>query len=378
MNYRRILVIGNYLPDQQESMIRFAYLLHKIYSKSGQVSVMAPLCFISSVPFLPKFVRKYLSYIDKLFIFPLLLLILRRRFDIVHIADHSNAFYSFCFPRACCVVTCHDLLAVRGALGDTTAFSQTSPIGIWLQRLIVAGLRHASAIVFVSRATSDDFHKIVGKPPHQRHTVIPNSLNAPFNPNFDSIYLTEAEVQQLPQQPYLLMVGSSQPRKNRTLALQLLNFMGTSSPYILVFAGAPLTLEEKLFQQNSELGSRVVSIANPSHGLLNRLYCQAHALLFPSFSEGFGWPIVEAQACLCPVIASTTTSIPEVAGNGALFSHPRDIATFAEHVLALENPAVRSNLICKGQTNMCRFDHDIIANAYRCFASQNADGFCIS
>lgn len=373
MNNRRILVISNYLPDQQESMIRFASLLQKIYSECGQVSVKSALCLISSIPLLPKLVRKYLSYIDKLFLFPLSLLMLRRRFDIVHIADHSNAFYSFCFPRECCIVTCHDMLAVRGAFGDSTAFSQTSPIGIWLQRFIVAGLRRASAIVFVSRVTADDFHKIVGKPPHQRHIVIPNSLNAPFNPYFDSLCLSEAEVIQLPLQPYLLMVGSSQPRKNRTLALQLLNFMGTSSPYFLVFAGAPLTPEESFFIQNNELGSRVVSIVHPSHALLNRLYCQAHALLFPSFSEGFGWPIVEAQACLCPVIASTTTSIPEVAGNGALFSHPRDIATFAKHVLALENPAVRSNLIRIGQSNMGRFDYDVIANAYRCFAFQNVD-----
>ena len=111
------------------------------------------------------------------------------------------------------------------------------------------------------------------------------------------------------------MVGSSHPRKNRTLALQLLEHLGPSSPYMVVFAGAPLTVAHQTFRACHPLGDRLISIEEPSHALLNRLYCHAHALLFPSFSEGFGWPLVEAQTCHCPVIASPTTSIPEVAGD---------------------------------------------------------------
>ena len=138
----------------------------------------------------------------------------------------------------------------------------------------------------------------------------------------------------------------------------------------MVFAGAPFTSSEQAFHNNHPLGSRLLSIPRPTHALLNRLYCQAHALLFPSFSEGFGWPLVEAQTCCCPVIASTTTSIPEVAGDGALYAEPTDVASFASHVRALEDPTERARLIALGLNNTRRYDADVVAEAYRRFAFQ--------
>jgi glycosyltransferase involved in cell wall biosynthesis len=115
-----------------------------------------------------------------------------------------------------------------------------------------------------------------------------------------------------------------------------------------------------------------MSITHPSHALLNRLYCQAHALLFPSFAEGFGWPLVEAQTCRCPVIASGTTSIPEVAGDGALYANPTDVDTFAAHVRTLEDPAARANMIHRGLANLHRYDLEVVADAYRLFAIQHS------
>ena len=366
--FRRVLVVGNYLPDRQQSMLRFADLLLTIYSQSSQVVLVNPPAFIARMPGLPPVVSKYFAYIDKLLIFPVWLAFRARSFDLVHIADHSNAFYSFCFPRRKSLVTCHDLLAMRGALGDAASACEASPIGIWMQRLIMIGLRHSAAIAFDSEATLKDFNEIIGYPSSQRHAVIPIPLNAPFNSNVDAFPLNSFEQDQLPQQPYLLMVGSALPRKNRFLALKLLELLGQSSPYMLVFAGAALTSKEQYFHHNHLLGSRLLSIPSPSHALLNRLYCQAHALLFPSFAEGFGWPLVEAQTCSCPVIASTTTSIPEVAGKGALYAEPTDVASFAEHVRTLENPTDRARLISLGLSNTRRYDVDIVADAYLRFA----------
>jgi glycosyltransferase involved in cell wall biosynthesis len=288
----------------------------------------------------------------------------------VHIADHGNAYYSFCCPRHKSIVTCHDLLAMRAALGDATAACEASPIGIWLQRLIMAGLRRTGAVAFDSNATFDDFNRLIGNPRHQRHSVIPIPLNAPFTPDPDAFSLTLSEAEQIPQKPYLLMVGSALPRKNRALALKLLDWLGAASPYRLVFAGDLLTEAETSFRVSHSLGDRLISIERPSHALLNRLYCQAHALLFPSFSEGFGWPLVEAQTCHCPVIASPTTSIPEVAGDGALFAEPTDVEGFAGHVRTLEEPAVRAQLINRGIANTRRFAFEVAADDYRRFASQ--------
>jgi glycosyltransferase involved in cell wall biosynthesis len=364
----RILVIGNYPADRQQSMARFAQLLVRIYKSDSKVSLVFPAIFVNRFPCLPKTLRKYLGYIDKLILFPIWLSLKSHSWDLVHIADHSNSYYSFCFPPSRCIVTCHDLLAMRGSFGDPAAACSASRIGIWLQRLIKAGLRRPQSIVFDSYATFEDFKHQIGISPRQRHTVIPLSLNARFTPNADLNLLSFEELEQLPPRPYLLMVGSALPRKNRILALQLLVLLGEVSHYSLVFAGAPLSEDELIFSKTHPLGSRLFSIVGPSHLLLNSLYCHAHALVFPSFSEGFGWPLLEAQACSCPVIASTTTSIPEVAGAAALFAEPTDVGLFAAHVRTLENPILRDEYIRMGHVNLLRFKPEIVAESYRSFA----------
>ena len=366
----RILVIGNYPADHQQSMIRFAELLVRIYRPQAEVRLTCPPVLVTRLPGLPAVARKYLAYIDKLLFFPLWLALRARSYDLIHIADHSNAFYAFCCSPSRCLVTCHDLLAVRGAMGDATAACSASAFGLWLQRLIMAGLRRSGAIAFDSKATYGDFQRLGGGPPSQRHAVIPIPLNAPFTADAAAFHLSEAEQALLPTGPYLLMVGSALPRKNRALALQLLERLGTSSPFRLVLAGEPLAPAEQVFRATHPLGDRLLPITRPSHALLNRLYCQAHALLFPSLAEGFGWPLLEAQACDCPVIASTTTSIPEVAGSAALYADPYDVAIFADHVLELLNPAERARLIQLGHQNLRRFAPEVISAAYRRFAFQ--------
>ena len=368
--HRRVLVVGNYSLDQLQSMIRFADLLVSIYSQNNQVVLIKPRGIFGRLPGLPSVVVKYLAYVDKLLVFPFWLAIRARTFDLVHIADHGNSFYCFCFPRQKSLITCHDLLAMRSAFGDSSTAVTTSPIGIWLQRLIKTGLQRAGAVVCDSQATFQDFQQIIGSQPHQRQSVIPIPLNAPFCPNYNAFPLIYGEEYQMPEMPYLLMVGSAHPRKNRALALQLLEFLGPDGHYQVVFAGAPFTPGEQAFHKNHQLGSRLLSIPRPTHALLNRLYCQAHALLFPSFSEGFGWPLVEAQTCCCPVIASLTTSIPEVAGDGALYAEPTDVASFAEHVRTLEDPTERARLTQLGIMNTCRYDKEVVGEAYRRFAFQ--------
>ena len=108
---RRILVVGNYPADQQQSMIRFAHLLVSLYQPYAQVHLIQPFVLVTRLPGLPAVARKYLAYIDKLLLFPLWLALRARSYEMVHIADHSNAFYAFCCPQKRCIVTCHDLLA---------------------------------------------------------------------------------------------------------------------------------------------------------------------------------------------------------------------------------------------------------------------------
>lgn len=364
----RILVIGSYLPEQLQSMDRYTLLLAKLYRPYGHVTVWRPLGIFSRLFYLSPLARKYMAYIDKIILFPIWLLSFSRFYDLVHIADHGFAYYSFFCNRSRCVVTCHDLLAVRGARGDISAATGSSRIGIWLQSMIMYGLRRSGSIAFDSQASLSDYLLLGGGPANQRCEVIPIPLNATFLKNPSNLTLSAVEASQVPPSPYLLMIGSALPRKNRTLALRTLLNLREISPYKLVLAGAPLNESELLFINQYDLQSLVISIVRPSHSFLNHLYCEAHALLFPSFTEGFGWPLIEAQACACPVIASSTSCIPEVAGAGALFADPTNDKAFTAHVLSLEDVHFRQNLIEQGFENFRRYDPAVISRQLAAFA----------
>jgi hypothetical protein len=201
MSFRSILVVGNYAADQQQSLSRFAELLVRIYEPCVSVRLVLPPVVITRLPFLPAPLRKYLAYIDKLIFFPIWLLLYARTYDLVHIADHGNAYYSFCVSPRRCLVTCHDLLAVRAAMGDATTGCRASALGPWLQRLIMAGLKRSRAVAFDSQATFNDFEHLGGGPPGQRHAVIPIPLNAPFSPDPAAFDLSDAELALLPHRP---------------------------------------------------------------------------------------------------------------------------------------------------------------------------------
>ncbi|MCT0227560.1 glycosyltransferase family 4 protein [Synechococcus sp. CS-1331] len=349
-------------------MVKFANLLVEIYAPFAKVQLVSPAAIATRFPCIPSKIHKYVAYIDKLLIFPCWLILNSYRYQLIHIADHGNAVYSFFCPHARTLVTCHDLLAVRGAMGDRSVVCNASSFGPLLQRCIVSGLRHADSIIFVSNATYRDYLALTSRKLRQRCKVIPNTLNAPFTHDSSSLVLNSDESYLVPQNPYLLMVGSSLPRKNRHLALQILIHLGENSPYSLVLSGAPLTADESLFQNTNLCGKKVISIPSPSHRLLNLLYCKAHALLFPSYSEGFGWPLIEAQASGCPIIASNTTCIPEVAGLGALYSDPDDVLQFIAHIKLFEIPEQRLRIQNLGLENIKRFDFKKIASEYHSFS----------
>lgn len=350
-----LLVIGNYKPDNQQSMLRFGKLLTRTYHLHFRVTLVSPPVFFSRLlnHSSPSF--KYFAYLDKLILFPIWLLIFGRSFDLYHIVDHSNAFYSFFISSRRCIITCHDLLAVRGAFGDKEACCEASALGPYLQKIILLGLRRCSAIGFDSQATYLDYRMLVQVPTKQNTSVIYLPLNNSFSNSLCSSSLPNDSEFQLPPSPYLLMVGSSLVRKNRRLALQLIDLFGKNCPYHMVFAGGSLSDQEILYKMKSPYGKFLVSIVNPSHLQLNILYCNAYALLFPSIAEGFGWPIIEAQTCGCPVISSTKTSAPEVGGLGALYADPHDVTSFAKHVSSLQDPMFRKKMVHLGYENTKRF-----------------------
>ncbi|MDQ2659429.1 MAG: glycosyltransferase family 4 protein, partial [Verrucomicrobiota bacterium] len=277
----------------------------------------------------------------------------------------SNAIYARHAGKIPVVVTCHDLLAVRGASGEETD-TPASFTGKWLQRWIVRGLRQARAIACVSQATCDDAQKLIVDERHQpRLRVIPLGLSYPYR------QLEPAEAQarlgKIPgvRQPFVLHVGSNLRRKNREAVLRIFARAKNEWNGQLVLVGE--TLSESLLAEASALGitERIVQLGKRESPELEALYNCATAFLFPSRFEGFGWPIIEAQACGCPVICSSAGPMSEIAGAGALLHEPEDESGFARDLLRLTNPAERDLWSARALENARHFTTERMITEYR-------------
>jgi glycosyltransferase involved in cell wall biosynthesis len=362
-----VLLIGNFPPDQQQSMQRFSeMMLRELRALGIAAELTRPGAnFARLVPARLGFLKKWAGYIDKLIVFPRRLRKLRG-IEFVHICDHSNAIYAKHFPNVPVVATCHDLLAVRGALGEETD-CPASWTGKILQRWILVGLRRVSAVACVSRATKADAVRLLGGSENApRITVIENGLNYDYRPLPEE--KVRARLEKLSplklDRPFVLHVGSGLRRKNREGVLRI--FARTKDHWNaqLVFAGDALSND--LWTQARALGiaDRMVEIVSAESELLEALYNCAHALLFPSRFEGFGWPIAEAQACGCPVLCRDAAPMSEVAGGAALLRDIGDEDGFADDLLRLRDPATREKYRELGLENAARFGAKKMAEQY--------------
>jgi len=361
-----VLLIGNYPPDQQQSMQRFNTMMLR-----GLTSAGLPAELIQPEPFFGSFfvndhgpIAKWFGYLDKYILFPFRLRKKLRdlRPAIIHILDHSNAVYAGDGAGIPVVVTCHDLLAVRGALGEQTD-CPASFTGRILQRWILGGLRRAHHVACVSRATAADAERLVG---NGKISVVYLGLNYPYR-KLDRETARAALAGVLPldvDRPFVLHVGSNLRRKNREGALRIFALSKERWNGQLVFAGDRLSAE--LLALAGELGieERIVQVENPDNQMLEILYNTALALLYPSRFEGFGWPIIEAQSCGCPVLCSTSGPLPEVAGEAGLFHEVEDERGFADDLLRLLPPGERGPWSEKSLRNAERFSTEKMIGQY--------------
>ena len=168
----------------------------------------------------------------------------------------------------------------------------------------------------------------------------------------------------LPFHGFVLHVGSGHPRKNREALLLSVAQIKDSWPGKIVCAGDRLSSEEQNLAESLGLEDRIRGISRPDNETLLALYGAAHCFLFMSYSEGFGWPILEAQASGCPVICSNRTSVPEVAGDGALIHEPEDYAAMAGDIQHLQEPAFRDAMIALGFKNAGNYSSERMMEAY--------------
>jgi len=155
---------------------------------------------------------------------------------------------------------------------------------------------------------------------------------------------------------FFFYCGSLSPRKNILRVLKTFNKIKNSiSLNLYICSGQSWKDKEIVEYINNNLKERVHHLGKVSEKELIALYNMAEFFIYPSLYEGFGLPILEAQACGCPVITSNVTSCPEVAGEGALKINPYSEKDIKEGILKVLEKKHRKQLIKKGFENLKRY-----------------------
>lgn len=230
----------------------------------------------------------------------------------------------------------------------------------WRQRLYLDlstrwNARIAAHLLADSEATKADIVTHYGTPP-EKITVAYPGRDETLAPVRDPASIEAVKARYGIVGDYFLYLGTLQPRKN--LARLIAAFAALPPETVLVLAGKRGWLYEDLFAQVGRLSleGHVLFPGYVPDEDRAALLSGAVAFVFPSLYEGFGLPVLEAQACGCPVITSTTSSPPEVAGDAALLVNPSDTEaiTAAMQRIATDS-GLRKTLIEQGFVNVRRF-----------------------
>jgi glycosyltransferase involved in cell wall biosynthesis len=261
------------------------------------------------------------------------------------------------------VVTVNDVMAIE----HPDWFTRANALQ---QRFVLPrALRVADRVLCPSRYTHTRLIELLRLDP-ARVDVTPYGVGPPFGPGEPS---TAALGRMQVTQPYVLAVGTLQPRKNLEAALQTFGRVASAgAPHSLVVVGAPGWHDESIRKAlaRSAADERVRFLGRVTDPDLVELYRGADCLFFPSLYEGFGFPVLEAMACGTPVLCANSTSLPEVAAGAAVLEDPRDPEALESALAALLSSADRrgelaaAGLARAGELSWSRFA-DLTVAAYR-------------
>lgn len=256
---------------------------------------------------------------------------------------HSSYYRTCASPLARNVVTLHDFIYEEAGTHPLPARKVHS----WQKN---RALRHAAAVIAVSDTTR---RKLYDRFPAVRAEVIPNP--AVCVPASDATPPVDGDA------GYVLFVGGRDTYKNFPAAVQAVAEAGLT----LHIAGAPLTPAEQKLVGDCLPDSRVEVTVYPDTPTLSRLYSQALCLLYPSSQEGFGIPVIEAQAHNCPVIIGPCPACMETAAGAALITEDYTPGAIARALDTLtKDPARRQALNKAAGRNQLRYQPARIARAH--------------
>lgn len=374
-------------PDflNHQSMPRFAKMLMNGMKERGHdVSSWTPNPFFFIRSFPPS-LKKWLSYIDQYIVFPLIVKMRLKKCDpdtLFVCTDQALGPWVPLIKDRLHVIHCHDFLALRSSL-DLIVENKISWSGKIYQKYIRRGFSKGKNFISVSNKTKDDLHKfIIGNRP-EISEVVYNGLNQKFSiqdSNYIRKQLTAAFNIDL-NEGYILHVGGNLWYKNRRGVIQIYNAWRKTASYSLplILIGEQPDTELNEEYEHSEFKKDIHFLTQVSDEQLRMAYSGAHVFLFPSYAEGFGWPIAEAMASGCLVITTNEAPMTEVGGDAAFYISKKGNSVseekWAQDSARILNEIVtmplerRTSAVRSGIANVQRFDPvltmDLIERIYK-------------
>lgn len=297
----------------------------------------------------PSFLSKYDYYLDK----P----------DLIHGTD----YYVYPCHNTKKVMTIHDLTFLK------YPFYSNSIVKTYTKR-IQKCLEWTDLIITFSNNSKQDIMQYLGVPSEKISITYEASK---YGVNF----LNQEKIQNLKklvsynfEQPYILFVSTLEPRKNIVNLVRAFNLLKQEYkiPHNLILIGQKGWQYQYIFEtiNQSIFKDYIHHLGYLSDELVALFYNQADVFVYPSFYEGFGLPVVEAMTLGCPVVTSNTSSLPEIAGDAAIFINPNDPTSIAYGIHKVINDSeLRQNLINKGKIKSTLYSWEKTAkqtiNAYK-------------
>ncbi len=263
--------------------------------------------------------------------------------DLLHV-PHFNVPI---FHRGPLIVSIMDVIHL-----SSPDYRRSPEVLLYARPMLNAAARKADHLVTVSKYVKTQIMETLGIPA-SKNSVTHCGVGAQFRPAG-----TQQEHQAAAQSigvrsPYILYAGNLKPHKNVSTLLRAFAKLRRSKNFShsLLILGNDARWGNSTIEESSRLGIRdfVVFVPYVSPQLLPNIYAAADLLVMPSTVEGFGLPVLEAMACGTPVVCSNAASIPEVAGDAALYFNPashEELAAQIEHVLTSSD--LRASLKSKG------------------------------
>jgi glycosyltransferase involved in cell wall biosynthesis len=250
------------------------------------------------------------------------------------------------------LLTVHDLSFVHFPEAFTPALVR------YLNQVVPSSISRSSHVLADSQATKDDLVDIWSVPPH-KITVLYSGVSQAFRPVTGKDHINNVRKKYgLGDWPYVMSVGTLQPRKNYEMLIKAFQPVAEKSALCLLIAGGKGWMFERMLAEVEAqgLGDRVFFLGFVDDDDLPALYSEATLFLFASLYEGFGLPLLEAMACGVPVMTSNASSLPEVAGSAAVQLPPDNPNLWTSTMLdLLEDASWRTELVASGFRQVRQF-----------------------